>query len=799
MADPTAAPRLWRQPRAWLALLSLALVLTLFGWEERRTVPTPISAVHDQEPGLSGSEDCARCHGGLGQSLAEACGDCHAPVLEQLEARTGFHGRALEGDARRCGRCHVEHAGRGFPLVGEHSFERAGFASRASFDHPFEGYDLVGAHADLSCADCHPNADLAWLPAGQRRFQGLSRECLACHDDDPHEGRMQRDCEACHGQERPFVELAAFVHDERFPLDGVHEVEACVDCHEAGGEESIEALASLPELPPVRGCEACHESEHEEDFLRRAVADAAEAAPADRCILCHSVEQEDFDLAREDFDAARHLASGFSLAAPHDLACAECHDPEGSWTERFPGRAESDCAACHEDPHRGQFETSSNFPACADCHRLERFVPALFDVDEHARTDFPLAESHQAVSCVACHEPHADDPRDREWNGVARRCAGCHEDAHDGHFDARLAALGETGPSECSDCHRPSRFDDLSVDYAAEHGRWTDFELDGAHAEMECTGCHERSPRPDATARRFGRIAQVWGEAPSAPRPCVGCHADPHAVDFDAPERPTVVGGRRGCARCHDSASFDGQVFEPFDHRRWTARDLGGAHLALECRECHVPTTEPDVDGRRFGRVREVFGERVELCATCHEDPHLGLFDQAHAPGRVDGAVGCARCHGEEDFALLLQEDFDHDRWTDTDVASGHAAQGCDDCHPRLSEPGFAARARREARGRRCQDCHDDPHAGQFHEEGRVDCRSCHEDQADWAELEFDHDVDSTYPLDEVHAPLDCDACHLAYPQLGAPPVVRYKPLGTGCIDCHPLAEPPEEGGGSPR
>lgn len=773
--------------RLALALLSLVAVLLLFTWEESRTVPTPISAVHAQEAELLSADDCARCHGDDERSLAMACYDCHEVLAEQLEFGLGFHGHLTEVDAKACGSCHIEHAGREFPLVAEHSFRKAGFATREDFDHPFADYDLDGAHLELACAECHAKADAELLLPGERRFQGLSRECVSCHEESPHEGRMQRACVECHGQERPFAELSTFEHDERFPLVGAHAIDDCQACHKPGTSESIEDRASLESLPAVRGCGDCHDFEHQESFLAQA-ARLIEEADDDRCTQCHLDSHLSFLDARDELTSPWHAASGYPLDSPHDeVTCAECHDPALEWRGRFPGRARSDCAACHEDPHGAQFVTSANFIDCHDCHKLSGFLPVAFDRDEHERTDFPLASAHQAVGCFECHEAHPEPGTDRRWKGVDQRCASCHDDAHDGHFDAHLASLASEETSECSDCHEPTRFAEASEDFEVDHERWTGFALAGSHGEIECEACHLPAPTRDELGRVFGRILDSWGAVPTATQPCADCHEDPHAVDFDAPGKPESVEGRFGCARCHDELAFDRAPFGEFDHETWTERHLGGAHLELDCQQCHVPTPSADELGRRFGRVREVFGQAIEECATCHEDPHWGIFDGEHAPDRVEGRQGCARCHDESRFVRLLLEDFDHDLWTNTDFAGKHAAQGCDDCHPKLLDPGYAARGRQEARGRSCVTCHVDPHAGQFAEDGRNDCRICHEDQQDWSELLFDHQVDSRYALDEVHEPLDCEACHQPYPQLGGAPIVRYKPLGVECIDCHPI------------
>ena len=47
--------------------------------------------------------------------------------------------------------------------------------------------------------------------------------------------------------------------------------------------------------------------------------------------------------------------------------------------------------------------------------------------------------------------------------------------------------------------------------------------------------------------------------------------------------------------------------------------------------------------------------------------------------------------------------------------------------------------------------------------------------------------------LDEVHVALDCAKCHKSY-ETAAGPLVRYRPLGTTCGDCHTLGAKPTGG-----
>ena len=89
------------------------------------------------------------------------------------------------------------------------------------------------------------------------------------------------------------------------------------------------------------------------------------------------------------------------------------------------------------------------------------------------------------------------------------------------------------------------------------------------------------------------------------------------------------------------------------------------------------------------------------------------------------------------------------------------------------------------AAGPQCSDCHANPHAGQFEEDGKTACSSCHAGAASFSDLAFDHERDSRFALGEAHQPLTCSACHTPFVTDDGVEAVRYKPLGTECTDCH--------------
>jgi len=668
-------------PRLLLGLASLASVLWLFVLQVDHVSPGPISATHAREDELLGRGSCTQCHGRGEHAMAQACGECHETILTDIDSDAGFHGTlTAEIEAEDCARCHFEHSGAGFALVNEQSFVRAGFEGRADYDHAALDFELEGRHATLTCTECHANADAVLLPVGETRFLGLDQDCARCHED-AHEGRIQRACGECHGQEHPFAFVASFSHED-FSTECAHAGLACSDCHEPGTARAVEALASDAVAPPARACAACHESEHHPEFLQ-ATAMLASVRPAETCALCHSESHASFTGHPELLTPALHEATGFALDRPHNaLACTECHQAtDGNTLTSFqvadPPRTQDGCTACHGDPHVGQFEDGPHAAqGCLACHAREHFTPSTFGVEAHAANAFSLEASHAGVACTLCHEP-AETIEQRQFAGTPQECSACHSDAHRGAFEAFENDEG------CARCHQPTEFREYDAG-AFEHGDWTAFRLEGAHARADCESCHPRARRADEHGRTFGFAAEHF---PGPSERCDTCHADVHAGRFERPELPLTIAGRTDCARCHDQESFAAAAESPFDHALWTGYPMADFHAEVACSDCHLPRATPDALGRTFGTA-------PKRCADCHEDPHVAQF-------AIEGATDCARCH--QDAGGLL----------------------------------------------------------------------------------FDHQRDSRFALDERHAALECASCHVPWPLPGGGEAVRYKPLGTECVDCH--------------
>lgn len=473
--------------------------------------------------------------------------------------------------------------------------------------------------------------------------------------------------------------------------------------------------------------------------------------------------------------AHAQLISPGKLSSAHaDLegirGCTQCH------VLRKAGVSAELCLACHT-PLRDRIASRAGYHAslppdqgCASCHKehfgadfaLVRLDTLAFD---HAATGYVLEERHAGGACRDCHSPElVADPDVRAFK------------AEHGALDRTFLGL----PTACASCHQADspherQFADVTCDACHDTGGWEEarrfdhdraaYVLTGRHRRVACSGCHA------STAPSGGvgvvRYRGVRAEA------CTDCHEDEH--DGAMPGR---------CEGCHDTSGWErvdrARVESTFDHRA-TGFPLEGSHAAASCAACHDPLR---VDGAAGLAIRFRAGtERRSFpvpetgsgsCLACHADPHEFVFAE-----RGDGG-DCRSCHGQEGW---LPADFDaarHDVETAFALEGAHEVVACDGCH--LPSAGSAPDFR-PASGT-CADCHargsEDPHAGQF--AGR-DCASCH-DQDSFLVEAFDH-TRTRFPLEGAHAGTPCASCHAVERGPTRREVVRYRPLGTACLDCH--------------
>lgn len=140
-------------------------------------------------------------------------------------------------------------------------------------------------------------------------------------------------------------------------------------------------------------------------------------------------------------------------------------------------------------------------------------------------------------------------------------------------------------------------------------------------------------------------------------------------------------------------------------------------------------------------------------CISCHaeDEPHDGIFGQdcsiCHTPGNWD-QLGFD--HGLSRFPLI----------------GIHTEVDCDSCHDQAPD---------KTGIRSCRDCHleDEPHDQRLSQ----NCARCHNPNG-WEHWQFDHNQNTSFPLQGSHQNLECTACHTT-------PVTTEFHISKNCAACH--------------
>jgi len=464
-----------------------------------------------------------------GKHAALECRACHKPALQRSGAvslvRVTGRARSWLGLETSCVSCHQDPHQDRFGAACErcHSARDWQGVKAGTFDHDRTRYPLRGRHAALECARCH-----ASRPAWRERPPFAS--CGACHAD-PHGGEAtiagrRADCAACHDVNRfkPSTFTLAEHRTTAYPLEGGHARAGCAACHpkRPAPGKAVSDSARIMFRPPHARCTDCHSDAHGGQLLSR--------PDRGRCEPCHTPRE----WKPSSFTARDHESLPFALRGRHaEISCDACHSatrpglppPEAAAGTRPAGFVfalrDRECAACHNDPHRGRFAAGgprTRVDGCLACHDHVRFRPSKVEVATHATYRFALEGAHRAEPCQGCHaELKAAPPvSSLALSGRGARplmfedqagCAGCHPDPHGGQFEARRDS------GACDACHDVERFAPAA---RFDHDRDAAFRLEGAHARVRCAACH-RSVRLAG-----GRTRVIYRPTPAR---CAECHA----------------------------------------------------------------------------------------------------------------------------------------------------------------------------------------------------------------------------------------------------------------------------------
>lgn len=556
-----------------------------------------------------GLQNCTKCHPAGEQLSSEKCLECHTELKGKVAEGKGFHGRMTAEEKATCHKCHLDHQGREFKMV------NWGPGGKRKFDHQKTGWPLKGKHADVECAKCHEKRFikdediLVMLKKQPQRdtFLGTTKQCVGCHFDE-HREQVDQKCESCHN-EKAWKPAPGFDHDKtKYPLEGQHKKVACKECHptvrdEETAENAFPAPVSMSFLKyaplDFKRCTDCHKDPHDGKF-------------GPRCEGCHTVQGWRIIKSSAD-ERAFHEKTRYPLRGEHAFVmCRSCHGPFPGKRAKFKGLPFERCTDCHADGHLGQILIAKNKKAkgglCEDCHSVEGFMPPKYDLEQHAKSSFPLEGAHKAASCGACHPQlpalkakipvavKAELRRQKrpelfsfalfDYAKPTNRCDTCHGDPHGGQF----------GTKPCTDCHQTDAFTKATFDHSK-----TKFPLTGKHEKTACRSCH----LPDAKG-----VTKYTGLEVA----CASCHADVHAGQFG--KGPGAQGD--ACDRCHGTEAFKPSTFKhqpPF-----TPFLLDGQHAKAQCVACH-----PDVKVQGNVTVRK-YRPLPQACEGCHADYHKGSF-----------------------------------------------------------------------------------------------------------------------------------------------------------------------------
>lgn len=419
--------------------------------------------------------------------------------------------------------------------------------------------------------------------------------------------------------------------------------------------------------------------------------------------------------------------------------CTKCHDLGNKVTN-------NKCLACHTEiknlvnQNKGYHSNSAvKGKTCISCHSDHhgvsfdalRFDPKSFD---HNKTGYKLEGKHYSVDCKKCHNSsNIKDAKIKKrsdtYLGLTDKCLSCHTDYHQ-----------NTLSSSCMNCHNMDGFEKAPN---FNHAK-TKYPLKGAHANVDCIKCHEKSTRNNKPFQVFKGIKSSS---------CTDCHIDKHNGAFG-----------NNCLKCHSINSWSNvDLSNGFNHNI-TKFPLVGMHKTVSCNKCHI--------GSNFTQSLK-YGE----CIDCHKDYHNGELKLT-----TESFTDCKRCHNLEDG--FNQSNFrleDHEK-SNFPLKGAHVATPCFSCHKKTTDKRWTFKFKSQ----NCIECHDNIHKDKISEQFLTEqnCQSCHSVNT-WSEINFDHNKTS-YKLEGKHIGINCRTCHFEESKTDRNTFVqKFKGLSAECYTCH--------------
>jgi hypothetical protein len=624
-----------------------------------------------------------------------------------------------------------------------------------------------------SCSSCHGG----W-------FSGMTESCEKCHAPigkqisekrwlhGTLENTLAQSCGACHGEHHgetfqvvnaksfTFAGVSgrdAFDHLKiGYELDGRHLEIRCADCHENADKEVL-AEGEMRFLGLDRKCESCHVDPHQ----GRMRVD---------CVACHG--QTNW----QDLHSFGHEKQLPLVGGHGDVACRTCHAQGDAHALEILGEsakppAARACADCHVSPHqvlftRGAAELASLPPGagCVECHLAEHTdfgdASTATTPAQHALTGFALEVSHaDRVQGLLRSDLSVSA---RATPGVrARPAAVCQP--------MRTAASSRRDGSHggVHGLPRQGRFEPHA--FTVEKHAVTALPLTGKHVRRPATIHQKPSEKAPRTSRHAGG--------------CELCHKDAHDGAFDATDTDLRT-ERRGTCASVTRRPPSRTSRPPASTTRWTGFAILGAHAEGE---------SPPATARARARTK-----RDGSSARSPSGPSRGLRDVPR--GRPPGRLRSTRLPAEVEGRTITRA-ATRRRPSAPCRAGSSTVVGPDSHSSRSTRPRLVPRATRRStarspelgrgpppRDRRAPTATSIRTRASSRRRPRTTARCCHASDRKHF-LAFEHDRDSRFKLGAQHRAVACEACHKAYPGADGFDVVRYRPLGRECIDCHGVDE----------
>lgn len=507
--------------------------------------------------GLEDSALCLRCH----RQLERTLGSKHDLRLSAPQERDRLGRTAADGGP--CSACHSVH-------------------QQARQREPSE-VDPAG-----SCATCHQPGQCAARTPSLTLSHPAEVDCLTCHD--PHETQHARFL-----RQEPNA-VCAECHDEKAEsLAGAHDFTNHADAKNGRGRTAGE----------TGKCGFCHGVHNANGPVLWVATAATPESPDDFCIQCH---RPGGLAAEKPVTRFRHPTgpdtAGGAKSADNDLPL---FNSEGRWAkDGFVA-----CGTCHDphaDPQASPHLLRIGPPTsalCVTCHSEKALLAKGSHDSTIAGQRWPDEARKNNDMCLACHQPHSNDPARELWTVTP-------------------AEADEPADGTCLGCHPYARWSDEAT--GAEHGA-------ALHPEIGCTICHNPHAGP------AGAPPLLRAEDPANPAAlCADCHESVETLAASMHGSRALGAYAAGvCGPCHAVHAKEGSTSEFL----WAGpRAAGDVPPGTErCLGCHGP-------GGRANQVKAFDHPAVFLQNLAAEE--MPGFLPLVAPGGERGARGrifCVTCH----------------------------------------------------------------------------------------------------------------------------------------------------------